>query len=372
MSIFKPEGKLPFEFFEPGQAEGDAPAGADIPAPAQRDELLDGLVENAVDFLKTSVDEFDERPKYSVVHFAAAIELFFKARLLMEHWTLVVDRRKEPDRKKFEEGDFQSVTPEQAITLLKKVVGTVFRPEALSAFKNIRQHRNQIIHFHCALDDEPTRQKVVKEQCRALYHLRELLTKEWEDEFKECRNVVHQINYTMRRFQEYLAVVFEAVKGELEERKKAGVEFECCPACYMAAFGFESNKKLADGKCLVCSHATAVVSVECPECKKAVRFIGDSDPIECPHCGEVELDRQDIYAAFDESDPHDPARIHCNYCSGQETVLQIDDEYLCVECFETSKQLGQCDWCSDIIMAFDASMSNWKGCINCDGQWDKD
>ena len=366
MSIFQPGEDLPLDELE--QEAGETVTDA----PAQRNELLEGLIENAVDFLKTSVDEFDERPKYSVIHFAAAIELFFKARLMMEHWTLVVDRRKDPDRKKFEEGDFQSVTPEQSITLLKKVVGTTFKPEALSAFEKIRRHRNQMVHFHCDLSDEKTRQKVVKEQCRALYHLRELLTKDWEREFKQCRNVFFQINYTMRRFQEYLTVIFEAVKGEIEERKKAGEVFEFCPACHMDAFGYESGKKLADGKCLVCNHATAVVTVECPECEAEVRFIGSSDPVECPSCGEIEVDVQAIWDAFDESPHYDPARIHCNYCSGQETVLLIGDEYLCVECFEASKQIGQCDWCSDLIMAFDDSMSYWKGCISCDGQWDKD
>ncbi|HEX4556398.1 MAG TPA: hypothetical protein VH249_20580 [Xanthobacteraceae bacterium] len=68
---------------------------------------LSRLIENALDFLTRAIDEFEGAPKYSIIHFYAAIELFLKARLLDEHWSLIVS--KEPDRAKFESGDFVSV-----------------------------------------------------------------------------------------------------------------------------------------------------------------------------------------------------------------------------------------------------------------------
>lgn len=76
-------------------------------APTQRLTLL---VENALDFLERSINDLSTAPKYSVIHFYASIELFLKARLLAEHWTLVVDRRKSPSKADFEKGDFASVT----------------------------------------------------------------------------------------------------------------------------------------------------------------------------------------------------------------------------------------------------------------------
>ncbi|HIP71183.1 MAG TPA: hypothetical protein EYH05_07285, partial [Anaerolineae bacterium] len=57
-------------------------------------DLLERLVENAMDFLSQSIEEFDGSPKYSVIHFHAAVELFLKARLMAEHWSLVVSKRK--------------------------------------------------------------------------------------------------------------------------------------------------------------------------------------------------------------------------------------------------------------------------------------
>ena len=59
-------------------------------AGSQPNELFVSLVRNAIDFLKKSVDELEGSPKYSVIHFCSAIELFLKARLLVEHWTLII------------------------------------------------------------------------------------------------------------------------------------------------------------------------------------------------------------------------------------------------------------------------------------------
>jgi hypothetical protein len=69
---------------------------------------LDGIVNNGFDFFRKSLAEFDAEPKFSVIHFFAAVELFLKARLMAEHWSLVVS--KDPSWEGFERGDFKSVT----------------------------------------------------------------------------------------------------------------------------------------------------------------------------------------------------------------------------------------------------------------------
>ena len=52
------------------------------------DEMFKSLVENALDFLFKAVSEINDNPKYSVIHFYAAVELFVKARLMKEHCKL--------------------------------------------------------------------------------------------------------------------------------------------------------------------------------------------------------------------------------------------------------------------------------------------
>ena len=84
-------------------------SGANLkkPGPVKNDFSL--VVENAFDFFKKSLEEFDKEPKYSVIHFHAAVELIMKARLLWEHWTLIITRPETANLKSFRSGDFQSV-----------------------------------------------------------------------------------------------------------------------------------------------------------------------------------------------------------------------------------------------------------------------
>lgn len=51
-------------------------------------EIFESVVSNAIDFMTKSISELKEHPKSSVIDFYSSIELFFKARLLKEHWAL--------------------------------------------------------------------------------------------------------------------------------------------------------------------------------------------------------------------------------------------------------------------------------------------
>jgi len=75
-------------------------------------ELRLSLVENALDFFHEAVksaDESDPRKlKYAVLHSASAVELILKARLVLEHWTLVFRDPGKAEVENFEAGKFQS------------------------------------------------------------------------------------------------------------------------------------------------------------------------------------------------------------------------------------------------------------------------
>jgi hypothetical protein len=100
--------------------------------------MFDRLVENALDFLTKAIKGFKTEPKYSMINFYAARELFLKARLMHEHWSLVV--MKEPDRDKFEAGDFASVSFEAACERLQKVVRSPIPQMAKRNFDLVRRH----------------------------------------------------------------------------------------------------------------------------------------------------------------------------------------------------------------------------------------
>lgn len=382
MSVIDPKDLLLFSDSsedEPGEARDQMPSQAVTP----RDELLNGLIENAFDFLERSINEFKAHPKYSVIHFASAVELFLKTRLMAEHWTLIIDRSKPVEktkglnRKEFESGNFKSLAPEQAVFLLEKVLGSKLLKEAAIAFTAIRKHRNELIHFHKNLEDETVLQSIVREQCRAWYHLKELLLDEWRAVFIPYQAALYSVDVKMKRHGEYLDEVYKKRASEIDKLRKKNHVIQACPVCHYEALGLPLTVGLSEEICFVCDHNPTVVGVRCPKCNDIVHFVGYSDPFECPHCGEVEIDSQVIFDELDHSSYEDPLHVHCPYCINEDTVIAVEAEgqsttYLCVDCFAVSHQLASCDWCGDTFIDFDNSKSYWMGCEHCDGQWDKD
>jgi len=121
-------------------------------------DLKKRLVDNAIDFLSESIDSLANRPKHSVIAFYTSVELFLKARLLEEHWSLVVSRKQEPDWGKFVSGDFQSVSLDESCRLLDKVSGSGLTEKEIRAFREVRNDRNKMVHFfHDAESDEDGR-----------------------------------------------------------------------------------------------------------------------------------------------------------------------------------------------------------------------
>ena len=252
-------------------------------------ELLDRLVENALDFLSQSIRELlAEQPKYSVIHFHAAVELFLKARLMAEHWSLVVARSKEPDWDRFVAGDFVSVSLDEAAKKLDKVVRSGLGEQAQRAFDGVTKHRNKMVHFfHEGVspdENDQLRREVAKELLTAWYLLHRLLTSKWSDVFAPWSRQLGEIDGDLRTLQEFLTVVYEQLAPQIARRRENGAVFSDCPSC-----GFESQEHedwlgdLYEAKCLVCGLADKCLTIECPECGEAVRFVNEGFG-ECESC----------------------------------------------------------------------------------------
>jgi hypothetical protein len=69
-------------------------------------DVFDSLARNAFDFLEREIVEFDQASKYSVIHLYAAVEMLLKARLMREHWSLIVSKPEQANLAKFMAGDF--------------------------------------------------------------------------------------------------------------------------------------------------------------------------------------------------------------------------------------------------------------------------
>lgn len=120
------------------------------------DNMFNSLVSNAIDFLKHSVDELERSPKYSVISFCSAIEIFLKARLLLEHWTLVVEDAGKANIDQFQSGESKTVGMEETISRLQNTAKVAIPQEALDSFDQLRRHRNKLVHFfHSAYVSKP-------------------------------------------------------------------------------------------------------------------------------------------------------------------------------------------------------------------------
>src|SRR5690606_21971377 len=113
---------------------------------------------SAFEFLKRSVEEFENEPKFALVHFSTGLELLLKARLLKEHWSLVVTGK--ADLRQFRSGESQTVSIKDALERLDIVVGDPVPKDARLIFEKIARHRNRVMHFFLEVGDQDRAQLI--------------------------------------------------------------------------------------------------------------------------------------------------------------------------------------------------------------------
>lgn len=84
------------------------------------EEAKYNLTQSAFDFLERSVEDIKDHPKYAVIHFATAVELLLKARLMNEHWSLAVEHVSKAEINEFLQGRCKTVSPAEAVKRLTK------------------------------------------------------------------------------------------------------------------------------------------------------------------------------------------------------------------------------------------------------------
>ena len=331
------------------------------------------IFDNAIDFLEKSLEEFKESPKYSILHFAIAVEILLKARLAAEHWSLVV--QKNANKSNYLKGDFQSVSLDEAVKRIRDIVGEHISETEFRSFKNLTSHRNKVIHFyHDAIDGKNKSeelQKIIKEQCECWYHLKNLFTKKWHLHFKEHIKRFESLDVKMRRHWEYLSTVFDKIKPKLDKLRKKGKYIGSCGYCSFKAVPYEPLcEELSNGNCLVCSWHNARLILKC-ECGHSITFHNEGWAT-CPSCNK-KYESEDVYAVIDELGydlsewPDKITPANCKYCDGYHTVAAIHDGYICSSCFEYFETLEVCQWCNEHCSG-DMSDSYWKGCAGCEGK----
>lgn len=342
--------------------------------------FFDGLVRNAIDFLKKSVDELEKSPKFSLILFYAAIELFFKARLLAEHWTLVISDLNKIQKKKgetvlskFEGGDLNSVGLDKCIERLKETCGVHIPDRALTYFNHVRILRNKLLHFfHPDYSEIASLAIVVPEQLYAWYYLHKLLCDDWEDHFLHYQKDIEEAHELICGNWKYLEAKYKAVEPDIEHEKASGVVFTKCTICgYEAARFTDLHGIVCSNQCLVCHYQNNTIHIPCPECSNEIRII-EQGIGECNKCGF----ETDFEFLLSELAPHqdpkeDPVMAYCAECEHPEASIipvgEYDEEGLCLNCNTLHAAKGNCHFCGELIAGKDLSPSYSHGCIFCEG-----
>jgi hypothetical protein len=351
-----------------------------------KEEMLHALVENGFDFLEKAIDDIEKNPKYSVINFHAAVELFLKARLMSEHWSLVISDRQKPDWDKFITGNFQSISLDGAADRLEKVVRSGLTKSELTSFREVTKHRNKAVHFfheaHSKKENQDQVRNIVKQQLTAWYFLHNLLTNRWDNVFSKWTDKLKTIDGLLKELHAFLQVIYDQLKPELERKKLQGVLFNDCPSCGFKAQRNEADCKIVyDADCLVCGLSEKALKINCTSCGHEIRFVNEGFG-NCDNCNTIYepddlaeelLDSGATHSALmDGDDSWDLG--NCAHCDGYHTVVRTDkDDYICTSCFLVKEYLRRCDWCNEPNTG-DMEHSSWTGCSHCDGRagWEKD
>jgi hypothetical protein len=350
----------------------------------QHKDMFDSLVKNAIDFLQHAILEIQENPKYSVIHFYAAVEILLKARLMVEHWSLVVEEPQQANLNKFLGGDFRSVTIEESIRRLKNIAGVNVPTSAHRSFEQLKGHRNKLVHFfHPEYVEKPSNEVVsgvVAQQCAAWFHLHRLIVKNWRTQFQDHIERIEELNQSMFRLREFLQVRFEALLPSIQKGKERGIRFFHCLSC-----GFEASRLVQEvgplqvTQCLVCKNDYRRMLTPCPTCGTAIEVLELGEG-KCQECNtDIRMDYLiDTYGAH--LRPKDYAageQVHayCPNCEWTEepSVVPIEEQWICLNCLTVYDEVDYCEWCGELNAGI-IEDSFLFGCVLCGGRinWDDD
>jgi hypothetical protein len=334
---------------------------------------FDRLAESAFDFLNRGLKEVKKEPKYSIIDFFTGIELLLKARLLHEHWSLMVAKPGETSRQKFLAGDFESATRKQCFERLQNVCGEFLSREK-GCFDELADHRNRVVHFyHVAYSGDPKQkllEDIVIQQLRAGAFLLSLLRRTWKVQFSSHAKEINAFERALHNHKHFLKAKYEVVRPDIEKVKKEGGIVWICDTCGMEAREVEEqDPPLKTSRCLVCESSRSHIHIDCPECKEGgVEF--DVDKGSCDNC-EKDFDLTFLISEF----AQDGAVAYCPECEyiDEHSVIEYGSEYLCLTCGATFYQIDECEFCNEHI-AGELVDSYLDGCLLCDGRlgWEAD
>jgi len=336
--------------------------------------LLNDLRDNAFEFLEKSIAEMNNSPKHSLICFYSAIELLLKARLMDEHWSLIVQQPGAIAKSAFIKGDFQSVHLKECVERIEKILCESISQDAYKCFNDLRIHRNKLVHF---AHPDLNKSDIAVEQWLAWHFLHKLLSDQWGSFFSEDKPKIDKLHSQFLKYEKFLKERFKALKKDLASQEASGISFFECPVCNFRAC--KEIKKLEYGKintCLVCEMRKLEfnpinITIECPCCFSEVHISSlkkNKENFKCT-CGNY-ITTSDLISHYNKLyglDDQDMFPAYCWSCKYREpSVFLIDDCLSCVACFLREEgDVSDCPYCGKWVMGQFDDYFKYIGCFLC-------
>jgi transcription elongation factor Elf1 len=289
--------------------------------------------------LKRAADQ-KRHLKYALLHLCSSIELIFKERLRQEHWSLLFADTNKANKSNYDEGDFQSVTFQEAQDRLVGICGIEISDKHKRQLKNLREQRNRIEHFYSV----DSLLAVSANVSTMVSFLIDFVESSFEPEsLEEEEGLLSDIRAKLGTCNAFVDRRWKEIQKEVD-----GLYTKIeCPTCHQEAMS-------ADGgtvKCRFCNHttdsedaATQYVSrVLGYHSRYAVEKDGGEWPLQtCPECGHETLVTQvpgacDSHEGFcftcgEDWGPGDLAR--CSECAEPYGRRDEGDIGICGNCLD--------------------------------------
>jgi hypothetical protein len=327
--------------------------------PSGRPRVYFPPIANGIDYLQSVVNHLAGEPtvwdlKYAVLHLQSATEVLLKARLLQEHWSLVLKDPGKADRARFENGEFESCGTTEAISRLRGIVGIVVPETDTKEIAQLAKWRNALQHYGLSVPAravESRAAQVLDILIRFVTdHLIPGLSGEEADYADEG---MYTVRSRLTEIEAFIKARMDRLRPELEPYADQTIT---CPECSQPALPL-----LIDGplSCRFCDETWAhpeelahhyARSVLDPNGYADFESSGDGPlPRACPDCGSELL----VLEAHTAAAPDAPsplcfscgktyeALVACEYGCGNVVVPTNDGRRdLCPMCFEHAYGLG--------------------------------
>lgn len=336
-----------------------------VPAPRKRaksepPKVTFGPVENGLDYLLSVTEHLAGRPqprdlKYAILHLAAATEVLFKARLQLEHWSLVFENPRDATRSSFDAADFKSCGSIEALERLQNIAGldtaktgsTKKDLELLIKWRNALQHYG-LVTVQDGKETQTVYAPAVEKLAANLLEfllafVRDDLRPKLIDPFSSRRHIdeeIAKVSAGLSRIEMYLKFRWKRLLPELELLKDVTVK---CPLCKQFALVVDGLRP----ECRFCDTANA----------------GDGTAVEYVR----EIQGIDTYSHY--RDGGGELVAICPVCEYETLVADVEFAsgrtvaFLCFSCASEFESLQFCTACGRPIEEGDED--GWGTCPEC-------